>query len=216
MGGDIVFIVSSAIYLSDNLLHYDCVRSIYTPEERALQTKEGIESIRRAVPNSKVILTEVGQKRDLPLDIEKLADRYVYGGGNPAIRRIADSKKKNHGEAVSLLIADQAVKEFQASYFFKMSGRYKLNERFSLLNFTRHQDCMVAMKYNEGCMSTRLYGFPAALYGAWRAALFKAIPDLRFGWAIENTIPKVFPRITHLSPIGLSGLIGPNGCGVIE
>lgn len=216
MNDDIVFIIPSVIYFANRELSYSETRSVYSPRVRARQTKEGIESIRRLVPKSKVILVELGLQRNLPYSLEKLSDAYVYGGKNQAIRRITDGINKGHGEAVALLLADKAVNGFQAKYFFKLSGRYKLNHDFNLQAWLPSKNTLVAKKYNDNCISTRLYGFSAEFYETWRRGIFKAIPDLRCGWAFEDTLPKVISTIQHLEPIGVSGLIAPHGVTAIE
>lgn len=213
---EIVFIMPSVIYFSKNPLSYIETRSVYSPEERARQTKDGIVSIRRKVPNSKIILSEVGLKKDLPCDLEKIVDRYIYGGANSAVRRAVDSPNKGHGEAVALILADKATRAFGAQYYFKMSGRYRLDERFDLTRWLSHRDCFLAIKYNEKCIGTRLYGWPSELHEVWRSGIFRSIPDLRFGWAMEDTLPKFLPNIHPLNNIGLTGYIAPHACGVIE
>jgi hypothetical protein len=214
--GEITFIMPSVVYFVSKPLSYSDTRSIYSPEERALQTKDGIESIRRKIPLSRIVLSEVGLRKDLPFGIEKLADRYIYGGANPAVRRAVDSPNKGHGEAIALIMAQDAVRSFPAQYYFKLSGRYKLDTRFDLSQWVEHRDCLTAISCGQGCIGTALYGWPSELHEAWRQAIFKGIPDLRFGWAMEHTLPKFFKaKIRNMSPIGLWGLIGPNGCGVI-
>jgi hypothetical protein len=216
---NVVFIMPSVIYFSGGPLSYSETRSIYSPEQRAVQTKNGIDSIREKIPTAKIVLSEVGLKKDLPLSLEKLADKYVYGGANTAVRRAVDSPNKGHGEAVALILADKAIRSFSGQYFFKLSGRYKLNEKFDLTKWTGYRDCLTGLTGNvcgQRSIGTGLYGWPSELHETWCSTIFKAIPDLRFGWAMEHMVPKFFPaKIRHLSPIGLWGLIGPNGCGVI-
>lgn len=216
MQAPVVFIIPSAVHVSDLPLSYSSVRSVYSAEERAAQTKTGILSIRQRVPGAKIVIVDVGLREDLSRGLGKLADRYIYGGRNTAIRRIADGVNKGHGEAVALILADSAVRSFRAKYVFKLSGRYMLNETFRISPWLGISDALVAKKYDESCISTRLYGFSSDFYETWMRGMLQAIPDLRFGWSMERTIPKHIKAIRHLQPVGVSGLIAPHGVGAVE
>jgi hypothetical protein len=211
----IVFVVPSVVHFVDRPLSYVSIRSVYSPKLRAAQTQESIKSVRERVPGARVVLVELGLERQLPGALEREPDTYVYAGGNPAVRRIVDGVNKGHGEAVALLVADRILRASGASYFFKLSGRYRLSEKFSLDPWLATRDALVAKKYNDKCVCTRLYGFASDFYGSWRTGLLRSIPDLRYGWAIEDILPK-FLKIQHLAPIGVSGLIAPYGAGANE
>lgn len=213
--GGVVFVVPSVIHFAERSLSYSSVRSVYSPELRALQTHESIASIRRAVPGARIVLVELGLRERLPGSLELDADTYLYAGGNAAIRRIVDGVNKGHGEAAALLVADRVLRASGASYFFKLSGRYRLTGLFRLDAWTGTRDALVAKKYNDACVCTRLYGFASDFYGSWRSGLLRAIPDLRFGWAIEDVLPK-FMSIRDLQPLGVAGLIAPFGVGADE
>lgn len=216
MGDSIAFIIPSVIYSASGPLSYTPVRSVYSPEERALQTKDGIKSVRLKVPGSKIILVELGLKKTLPYGLDTIADEYIYAGENKAVRRIVDGPNKGHGEAVALLLTDGPSKKFGPRYFFKLSGRYKLNDRFNLNGWFSVKDGLAAKKYSNSCVSTRLYGFHADFYPEWRSGIIRAIPDLRFGWAFEDTLPKFVKKIVHMETLGVSGHIAPFGTGIVE
>jgi hypothetical protein len=213
--GDIVFVIPSVIHFAEKPLSYSSVRSVYSPELRALQTHEGIASIRKAVPGARIVMIETGLRERLPSSLELDPDTYLYVGGNPAVRRVVDGLNKGHGEAVALLAADPILRAFGASYFFKLSGRYHLTGQFRHGPWLAIRDALVAKKYNNACVCTRLYGFASDFYGSWRSGLLRAIPDLRFGWAIEDVLPK-FMKIRDLQPLGVAGLIAPFGVGANE
>lgn len=212
---DAVFIIPSVIHFAEKPTSYSPIRSIYTPETRAIQTMQGILSIRRFVPRSKIILVELGSSEQLPLKLGRNVDAYVYAGGNAAVRRIVDGVNKGHGEAVGLLAADKAARSFQAKYFFKLSGRYRLSSAFNLDRWMTIRGKLAAKKYNDRCVCTRLYGFSADFYGSWKSCIMKSIPDLRFGSAIENVMPK-FVSIHHVETLGVDGNLAPFGTGVRE
>jgi hypothetical protein len=212
----IAVLMPSVVYFADSPLSYSDVRSVYSPEERARQTEEGIASVRTALPTARIIMVEAGLKGELPGGVEKLADRYIYIGSNPAVRRVVDGPNKGHGEAVQLLAAHGAAMEFPFRYYLKLSGRYKLSTRFNFGEWVRTPGALIAKKYNESCICTRLYGFTASFYKTWRRGLLEIVPHLRRGVAVEDAMPKAIQPIEHLSPLGVYGMLAPYGCGANE
>lgn len=216
MDENIVFIIPSVIFFSPNPLNYSPVRSVFSPQERAEQTKQSIDSIRSKIPNSKVILIEMGFRETLPLNLHSLADNYVFLGNRKIIRQTADSPCKGLGEAVGLVLADKVIRSHQAKYFFKLSGRYYLNENFDMNPWLTGEEGFVAKKYNDSCISTRLYGFSNNFYTCWRNSIKRSVPYLASGEAMENVMPKVISTIRHLNPVGVSGLLAPYNVGAWE
>lgn len=212
---DVVFIVPSVIYFDPAPISYSIVRSIYSPEIRAEQTAMTISSVREKVPNAKVILMEMGLRRELPFDLHLKADQYVYLGHRRYIRKIADGPNKGHGEALALLLAHRAAMKYRARYYFKLGGRAWLDHRFSLDTWV-NEPGFAALKYSDDCCASRLYGFPAEMYDFWRESMRKALPLLEFGSAMERVLPQVVSPIRHVNIIGLRLLLAPHGVGVVE
>lgn len=197
-------------------LSYTSVRSLYSPEERAVQTLQTVMSIRaHHSKECKIVVVELGLDKKIACDILGAeADTILYLGDNSWVRWACDSKYKGIGEAVGLLAASSYLKD-KAKFYFKVSGRYHLshnyNEKFwdkKLFNFKR---------YNAD-VSTRLYGFPAEFYSCWQRALAKAIPFLMFGKQIESALPKFIPGkiINYMDDLGIEGQVGPDGYCIIE
>ncbi|CAM4388315.1 hypothetical protein L1N85_23730 [Paenibacillus alkaliterrae] len=216
MDANIVFIIPSVIYFSQNPLSPDIARSVFSPEERAGQTKQTIESIRSKIPTSKIILIEMGLHEILPFNLHALADRYVYLGNREMVRPAVDSTCKGHGEAIGLVLANKAIRSFQAKYYFKLSGRYYLDENFNINPWLSGGEGFVAKKYNDSCISTRLYGFSESFYDTWRISMKRGIPYLARSEAMESVIPKVISTIRHMDPVGVSGILAPHNVGVWE
>lgn len=216
MEANIVFIIPSVIYFSDNPLSYSPVRSVFSPEERAEQTIKTIESIRSKVPNSKSILIEMGLHEILPFNLHSLADSYIYLGKRRVVREAADSTSKGHGEALGLLLANNSIRSFPAQYYFKLSGRYYLDDNFNINQWLSRGDGFDAKKYNDDCISTRLYGFSNSFYNSWRNSMKQGIPYLEAGEAMENVMPKTISSIRHIDPVGVSGILAPHNVGVWE
>lgn len=216
MEANTVFIIPSVIYFSPNPLSYSPVRSAFSPEERAEQTIQTIESIRSKIPNSKTILIEMGLQKTLPFNLHSLADGYVYVGHRKVVRQAADSPSKGHGEAVGLLLANKGIRSFPAQYYFKLSGRYFLDDNFDINPWLSGEEGFVAKKYNDACISTRLYGFSNSFYNSWRMSMKQGLPYLAEGEAMENVMPKTISTIRHIDPLGVSGILAPQNVWVWE
>lgn len=216
MEENIVFIIPSVIHFSHNPLSYSPVRSVFTPVERAKQTIKTIESIRSKIPNSKTILIEMGLEYSLPFNLHELADKYVYLGDSKIVREAADSSSKGHGEAVGMVLADKYIRSFPAQYYFKLSGRYYLDDNFDIKPWLSGEEGLVAKKYNDECISTRLYGFSNNFYDSWRNSMEQGLSYLAAGEAMEMVIPKTISTIRHLETVGVSGILAPHNVGVWE
>ena len=205
------FIISSVIYYKDKPLSYSQVRSYYTPVERASQTVRTIETIREKVPSAQIILFESGIKAELPCDLEKLVDHYLYIGDRSFVRRACDSPYKGLGEAVSILAIRKWLIKQPYDYFFKISGRYSLTDQFSIHQWGE-QDCLYGRVYNNNSLSTRLYGLPRTMLNRWFRSLFLSIPFLLMNHCIESTLHRFIGKnkIHALPTLGVAGNVAPN------
>ncbi|MHC0036669.1 hypothetical protein [Pseudoneobacillus sp. C159] len=198
-----LFIITSVIYSTTNKLCYTPIRSVFSAEERARHTIMTIESIKRAVPDSKILLIELGLQRGLPYNIEGMVDKYLYLGDREDIREAVDSPYKGLGEAIGLLEANEWIKSFDADYYFKISGRYYLNENFDLNHW--NSDGYSGKDYYGGIF-TVLYGFPKRLYENWRFSLKESIPILLQAESLE-----LIQAVYLEKPLYYSKIIGISG-----
>lgn len=207
---DICFIISSVVYPTNKRLSYSLTRTVYSPLERARQTLASIESIRRYAPTAKIVLVEGGTQATLPLNIANLVDEYIYVGSDALVSRCVSSRFKSLGE-VMLLLAGSKKMRLIANYYYKLSGRYVLNQdfdraRWPLQNFGFHY-------IRPDYVSTRLYGFPRARYGDWRAALIKTGPYLLLDYPIEHLLYRLLAKkqVTAVATLGVAGTDATNG-----
>jgi len=201
------FIVTSVIDFGLRPLSYSDTRSAYSPDERAEQTKRTIVSIRERVPDARIILVEAGRSAVLPFGLDRLADQYIFLGNNFLVRHACDSRYKGLGEAVMLMCA--AGRLVESDRYFKISGRYCLNDSFDLAQWDRGG--FVFRRYGDA-VSTRLYKFDRDNMGQWRKALCLSIPGLLSGKSIEDALPKFLPKhaMTFLDKLGVEGHVGPD------
>jgi hypothetical protein len=184
-------------------------RSVFDPAERSSQTIKTINSIRDRMPGADIILLEMGKEKNLAQELTKIVDRYVYIGDRKRVRRAVDGKRRGLGEATGLIAAGNEL-DNGASFFFKISGRYFLNEQFETRLWKG--DFFQAKKYDSG-ISTRLYGFGRRFFNDWQTALKRSLWKLYWGSSIEDVLPAKFGwhRIQDIKKLGLSGFVANGG-----
>lgn len=204
-----LFIISSAIDVSKNPLCYTSVRTVFSVYDRAKQTIQTIESIRSKMPEAKILMVESGIGNQLPYGIKSMVDGYLFLGENKEMREASDGPYKGLGEAMSLYLADPIIRTFDADYFFKLSGRYYLDDAF---NPDAWKNDGYTGRFYAGVMTTVLYGFPKRLYPDWHAALKKSYPALLRGESLENALPRELEqKFISIPRIGASGWISHSG-----
>ncbi len=204
-----LFIITSVIHFTNKPLSYSNVRSVFTSEQRIEQTLKTIHSIKKYVPNAQIILIEAGDV-DVPL-FEKHVDIYKFLGSKFLVRSAVKSKFKGLGEAVILLSLNKLLQKLDYDYLFKISGRYFLNENFSLNYY--HEKFYFLRSLDKKSVSTRLYWFPKTFLNLYMRTIFLTIPFLILGKSIEFCLLLLFPntKIHLVDTLGVSGYIAPTG-----
>lgn len=204
MEKNICVIITSVIYFKDKRLSYSLSRSSFSPNTRLEQTIVTINSIRKKIPNAKIYLFEQGINNDVRRDLEPLVNNYVYLGDNPIVRIATDSIFKGVGEVVGLLTACRYLPKNTERYF-KISGRYYLNNDFDLSKWENGD--IIVRKYNKD-ISTRFYSFTSKVFNIWKRSLIFSIPFLFLNKCVEHTMPIFIPDkyFKNVGLIGVSGL----------
>ena len=138
-----VVFITSKIHVSKNKFSYIDNRSIYTSEERLLQTIETIESIRKYIPDSYIVLFDNSVFNPLEKSIfNKLTDSFINIIDNDELNYYTDICEIKAFSDISQQIAfldlflnsekENETAEFLSSihHFFKISGRYLVNSDF--------------------------------------------------------------------------------------
>jgi hypothetical protein len=128
-----LIIVTSVINTINEPLSYTETRSVFTAEQRFEQTIKSIESIKKNIKNSFIVLVE-GSQIDEKYEtiLKNIVDHYYNVSNNVEIRKNIDSSSKLRGE-ISLIISYLSSEFFDKSLFktiSKLSGRYYLTDNF--------------------------------------------------------------------------------------
>lgn len=213
-----IFLIISVIDARESPLSYSKTRSIYTKEQRLIQTEKTILSIKKYVPDSKIFLFEAGQS-DYENNFSKQVDKYFYVGDKYLIRNMVNSKFKGIGEISIILKALKLLKENKLlnnfELVFKISGRYTINSNFNRKNW-------ISNKFNflkiNNCYSTRLYAIPRSSINYYKIISIMTIPFLIFRISIEKIFYKLIDikKINIIKILGLSGEVAIDGNKINE
>jgi|694.fasta_scaffold00020_3 hypothetical protein len=144
--------ISSLIKTSSEPLTYSNIRSVYTHDERFEQTLKTIESVRKYIPNAQILLIDCSDFSDSQETVLKNAcDMFlnVYNINNMrSILCNGPSKSLAEATQTHLVIEYLTKNKISCKNFFKISGRYALNQNFNFSfydndkNIGRIQPCM--------------------------------------------------------------------------
>jgi len=141
-----VVFISSKIIVSTNKFDYSDSRSIYTSEERYSQTLKTIESIRKYIPNSFIILfdnSDFNEKQYNELNttchlfLNVCNDINIYDYTNNKVYKL-------YGELAQTAHVLKHITEnlghLTFDNFFKISGRYWINENFNFSDYNNEDN----------------------------------------------------------------------------
>jgi len=194
-------LITSIIDISDYPLTYTPTRSIYSHEERYIQTLETIESVRKYFPEADICLVECSPDSDRIRKIETYVDKFVNLYPNDTIR---NTKNKGIGECLVILGAIDTFDLKQYDAVFKITGRYVLQSSFDK---SAWESGSVVARIGEhymgdnSCIHTFFYKISSSSIDVWKAALHEFIIGDK-GECIEKYISERL-RPTYVNHIGI-------------
>lgn len=188
---NIYIVVTSVIYFANAKLSYSDKRSNYNPETRISQTIETINSIKKYIPNAKIILVESWLHKDIWSQIIDNVYKYIYIGDNKIVRMAVDSKRKWFGETIWLLFGIPK-EETKNSIYMKFSGRYRVNEEFKISRFAEKWFTFLS---KDKHYSTRCYAVSWWYYYIWKMFLILSLPFLLLNISIEKILYILIPNV---------------------
>ena len=155
-----LFLITSVINIPNLSFSYTNIRSIYDVNERFLQTINTINSIKKYIPDVKILFIECS---DLFTEMEdylkKNCDYFLNLYDDKSVRNVVFGLSKSLGEGTLTLNAIDFIekKNLTVVNFFKISGRYFLSDKFSYSEY--NNDLVVVQKIdnNPTYISTFLY-----------------------------------------------------------
>ena len=150
-------LVTSVIAPSAAPLSYSNVRSVYSNEERYLQTLETLDSIKRHIPETDVAVIECSPVSKMLYDLSTRVDVFLNMYPNEDVRK---SPHKGVSEAHMVLAMLNMLDRFDYQNIFKFTGRYILNSDFDY-GLWDNNDTVVkeTQHYSGPSIHTFLYKF---------------------------------------------------------
>lgn len=129
-------LVTSIINTPNKQLSYSKIRSVFSRKERFEQTKKTIQSIKEKIYNCKIILVECTDFNEEENNYFKDNCDYLLNLWNDKnLHDYIFGISKSLGEGTMTIKAIQYIQELnlEYNYLYKISGRYWLNENFTLI-----------------------------------------------------------------------------------
>ena len=134
-----IVLITSVIHTGTMPWSYAKDRSVFSPEDRFRQTLETIESIRKFLPDAKILFIECSLLRQDEIQLlQSRVDFFINVYEDEGIRNAClYTKSKGVGEAMKTRFAIDYIvnKGIGFRRLFKLSGRYSLNSKFEEENF---------------------------------------------------------------------------------
>jgi hypothetical protein len=137
---DDLVLITSVINTGEQPWSYSAIRSVYTPEERLEQTLGTIQTVKKYLPDAKILLIECSDiSQDYMNTLQSSVDYFLDVYSNEEAKTAClQTNKKGWGEAVKTRLALEYILEQGLSFkrLFKLSGRYILTEKFKQENYS--------------------------------------------------------------------------------
>jgi hypothetical protein len=128
-------LITSIINPPNTSLSYSKTRSVFTRDERFLQTKNTIDSVKQKIPNSKIMIVECASFTSDELTyFNNNCDFILNLWEKVDLHEQIFNKSKSLGEGTMTIEALTYIHQMNIEYdvLYKISGRYVLNDNFIL------------------------------------------------------------------------------------
>lgn len=207
-----IVIISSTIHTCNKAYTYTPTRSVFTPQQRLTQTIETINSIRKYIPSSYIILAENSRLSDE--EIQQLPADKIYIFDSSESNRWRDCPYKGAAEAYVLLQVLDDLNDKNFNRLFKISGRYQINSNFKWNDHCIDKCVFVKSGSYPKSVSTTLYSIPKSCIHLYRNSLTNILQKYNAGpFSIEDEIAKGIPdeNLVLLKQMGVQGRVACNG-----
>ena len=212
-------LVTSVINTGKLAWSYTETRSTYSAEERYNQSLQTIDSIRKYLPEAKILFVECS---DIPNEyittlsakVEYFINQYNISEAKEAC---LETNKKGFGEAIQTKLAIEYIiqKNLNFDRFFKISGRYFLTDKFVSDKY-RTDVYTFKKRADTGnhiiTISTVLYSFPMAFIHNFYSCVTEVVEYYKTHSprGYEELLPIICEPRNEIEIIGAAGLVAVN------
>ena len=211
-----VVLITSKIIVSNNAFSYTKTRSIYSTEQRLLQTKNTIKTIREKIPNVCIFLIDNSEFNDkykyINNELENICDVFINPVNNIELNYYTNvNKYKSIAEAYQIIYFLDLFNKLDIKYdqFFKISGRYYINNTFNYNNYVTDK-IIFANDKNLDFMYcyTSFYMIPSLKFNSYFNA-YKVIYNNRHNEKlVEQNIEYILPMLLKVKNIKIVANLG--------
>jgi hypothetical protein len=210
-------VITSCLNPIKKNLSYTNIRSVYTVEERYIQTINTINTIKKYIPQPYIVLLECSKDiESYEVKIKHYVNEYHNYCNNKQVLEAVNSIYKNYGEVMTLMEFFNNFKDIdKINDLYKITGRYWLNENFNLNTYINDKNNFFSVSESQ-VVSTRFFKVTNSQINTFIEKLNNDIKnDVIAGVSIEASIYKNID-FKHIDVLGLSGNISVNGDLVVE
>ena len=206
-----IIIITSVINTGNVSWSYTPKRSLFNSEERFQQTLKSIYSLKKYMPNTKILLVEGGKLEDEKLTIFKSLCDYVYymGDDEETYKNCILSNCKGLGDSWMTRKGIEFIENngIRAKNIYKLSGRYCLNENYNCNNISNELPTFKHVIDNVYC--TFFFSVPYSYLSIYKNILDTVIDvmKVRTDISLEIILPEQFKNKNIVRTIGAEGLI---------
>jgi len=212
-----IILITSLINPPDLPFSYINKRSIYTSETRFEQTKKTIESVKKNIPEYYIIFIEASLISEHQTEyFQNNTNYFVNLFQNQRVMHNINSMSKALGECTLIQTAIDYIVEQKLDYknFFKLSGRYWINEKFNYDSF--NNDYIIVKKINNDINNivTILYKLPKNLLTEWYNFINNSKEDLLNCIGAEVLFARFVNTLNnyvYIDSLGVQGNIAVSG-----
>jgi len=230
---DGVFFIGSALNVKQ--------LSVFNNDERFAQTLETVESIDKCCPNNMKFMFDTSYSEPNPEYVAKLMQlgvKYYWTGINDNIQLLSDAGQRSLAETLGFIMLLNAFNDYrktadiQFKRFYKISGRYKLNDSFvpdredfkDSFVFLPTVNSWMPKTHQESAgvdriFELRLWHMDANLLDIFSKEIYNILDEMsKHNIDVEHAYYKVLNKHkwTTVEPIGLEGAIAPTGVIINE
>lgn len=210
-------LITSVINTPQKPLSYCKTRSIYSRQERFLQLKNTISSIRNKMIDTFIFLVECTDLTDEENDFLNIkCDHVMNLWKDSSVHSNIFSRSKSLGEgSMTIYCIDYIIKNnITFENFFKISGRYYLNDNFNYNNIISYPNVVVKIQNDPNNINTSLYKLSFNHILEFKQFLLNSITRMINCEGYEvifASFVNTLNELTYFEKIGVSGLIAVSG-----
>ncbi len=215
-----IFLITSIITPSENPLSYYFLRSVFTPEQRYIQTLKSINSIRNYYPDAVIYWIEGSfVEESLEKEIKQKVEYYlnIYDDNKDDL----NSEFKGLGERILILkgleyIFEQQKEKSFSFNLYKLSGRYYLNNDFDINQFITSGKSTFKMWEDHKSFTSIFYKIVSKDIQFFYQVLLEGYDFLARGKSMEECLYKgffinTFDHIHNIDKCNVSGYLSTEG-----